>query len=422
LIPILDGATFRVSGLSAMTDSDSPLPLVASVCGTFLKPEMQSIYRQVIGLRRFRTIVFTEELSHADQFPFAPVEILTKLARPKPRGNLFLRFWFKYIVRQWPPPFRIEKDVKPYYPFDLLLRLEQHRPVLLHIYYGHKAVTYQNILLRTSVPYLISFHGVDVAHFAKGDRTADFLAVTGKARLVLARSQSLLDELARLGVPRAKLRLNRTPVPLDAVLATVRQPPSDGAWRLVQACRLIPKKGILTAITAIREVVRRYPKLKFILCGDGPQRKDLELAAVQAGVENSVEFRGWLDQSQLRAEFSQAHLFLHPSEMAKDSDQEGVPNSMLEAMATGLPVVATRHGGIPEAVTDGQDGWLVPEHSPDELAAAILRILDSPELLAQFSRQARESVVDQFGAEGRISALEDCYEEAIRITDSPEPV
>jgi len=108
--------------------------------------------------------------------------------------------------------------------------------------------------------------------------------------------------------------------------------------------------------------------------------------------------------------------------MAKDSDQEGVPNSMLEAMATGLPVVATRHGGIPEAVTDGQDGWLVPEHSPDELAAAILRILDSPELLAQFSRQARESVVDQFGAEGRISALEDCYEEAIRITDSPEPV
>ncbi len=403
-----------------MSEFESELPLVASVCGTFLKPEMQSIYRQVTGLRRFRTIVFTEELIHADQFPFSPVEVLAKLPRPKPRGNFFLRFWFKYIVRQWPPPFRIEKDVKPYYPFDLLPRLDRHQPALLHIYYGHKAVTYQNILLRTSIPYIISFHGVDVAHFAKGDRTAEFLSVTGRAKLVLARSQSLLDELARLGVDRKKLRLNRTPVPLDAIPVTVRKPPADGEWRIVQACRLIPKKGILTAIEAMRSVVERYPRLKFILCGDGPQWPALEEAAARAGLSEAVVFRGWLDQASLRNEFARAHLFLHPSELAKDSDQEGVPNSMLEAMATGLPVVATRHGGIPEAVEDGRDGFLVPERSPAELASAILRLLESPAQLAALSSQARTSVVDNFGAEGRVSALEDCYFEAIQLKDSQE--
>jgi len=111
-------------------------------------------------------------------------------------------------------------------------------------------------------------------------------------------------------------------------------------------------------------------------------------------------------------------LFLHPSELATDSDQEGVPNSMLEAMATGLPVVATRHGGIPEAVEDGRDGFLVQERSPVELAAAILKLLDSTEMLAEFSQQARASVVEKFGAEGRIAELEDCYAEAIRLTDS----
>lgn len=401
-----------------MTDLEPELPLVASVCGTFLKPEMQSIYRQVTGLRRFRTIVFTEELSHPEQFPFSPIEVLTKLPRPKPRGNFFLRFWFKYIVRQWPPPFRIEKDVKPYYPFDLLPRLARHQPALLHIYYGHKAVTYQNILLRTSIPYLISFHGVDVAHFAKGDRTEEFLAVTGRAKLVLARSQSLLDELARLGVARAKLRLNRTPVPLDGIPAAERKPPQDGSWRLVQACRLIPKKGILTAIEALRRVLERYPKAKYILCGEGPQRGDLEQAVDRAGLRAAVEFRGWLSQAALREEFARAHLFLHPSEMAKDSDQEGVPNSMLEAMATGLPVVATQHGGIPEAVEDGRDGLLVPERSPEALASAILRLLESPGLLGACSRQARESVMANFGSDGRIAALEDCYEEAIRLKDS----
>jgi len=78
-------------------------------------------------------------------------------------------------------------------------------------------------------------------------------------------------------------------------------PPSDGAWRIVQACRLIPKKGILTAIEAMRTVVQRYPHLKYILCGDGPQRRELEQAAVQAGLGGVVEFRGWLDRSSLLA-------------------------------------------------------------------------------------------------------------------------
>jgi len=87
LIPILDVCLFRVRASLRMNESE--VPLVASVCGTFLKPEMQSIFRQVTGLHRFRTIVFTEELSHPDQFPFAPVEVLVKLPRPKPRGNLF---------------------------------------------------------------------------------------------------------------------------------------------------------------------------------------------------------------------------------------------------------------------------------------------------------------------------------------------
>lgn len=398
-----------------------PEPLVASVCGAFLKPEMQSIYRQVTGLTRFRTIVFTEQLLNAEQFPFEPIEILTKLPRPKPRGNFLLRFWFKHIVKKWPPPFRIEKDVKPYYPFDLLPRLDEHKPDLIHVYYGHKAVTYKNILLKTEIPFIVSFHGVDVAHFAKGDRTEDFEAVLDRAKLVLARSQSLLDELAALGVDREKLRLNRTPIPLDGIAAEVRSAPADGAWRLVQACRLIPKKGILTAIEALKPVVARWPKLKYLLCGTGPQEAEIRAAAEAAGLAQNVELLGWLDQDQLRAEFARAHAFLHPSELTESSDQEGVPNSMLEAMAAGLPVIATQHGGIPEAVESGVDGLLVPEKSPNELGEAIQQLLGDADLLAKLSRQARESVVEKFEATRQVAALEDCYAEAISSSLESKP-
>src|SRR6478672_592989 len=95
-------------------------PLVASICGTFLKPEMQSIYRQVAGLRCTRTVVYTQSHENADLFPFEPVVELKKLARPRPRGNFILRFWFKHVIKQWPPPFPINKQTEPYYPYDLV--------------------------------------------------------------------------------------------------------------------------------------------------------------------------------------------------------------------------------------------------------------------------------------------------------------
>ncbi len=117
-------------------------------------------------------------------------------------------------------------------------------------------------------------------------------------------------------------------------------------------------------------------------------------------------------------EYAAAHLFLHPSEKTKDSDQEGIPNSMLEAMATGLPVVATLHGGIPEAVTDGHDGLLVPEHAPVELAGAITRMMADAALLERCSKNAAASVRAKFGSEAQIAAMEDVYLEA--IASSPQ--
>ena len=89
--------------------------------------------------------------------------------------------------------------------------------------------------------------------------------------------------------------------------------------------------------------------------------------------------------------------------------------TLLEGMAAGLPAVATLHGGIPEAVRDGRNGLLVPEKSPTELAAAVLRLMGDPALLATLSSEAAASMEANFGASRQISALEDCYEEAIKL-------
>jgi glycosyltransferase involved in cell wall biosynthesis len=400
-------------------------PLVVSLCGTYLKREMQSLYRQVDNLQRHRTMVYAEKIENLDQFPLEdPTAVIEmeKRERPRYRGNFLLRFWYKHIIKKWPPPHPIGyvgMEGAYYHPYDLVDLLERDQPALVHVYYGHKAVKYRKMLKAAGVPWLVSFHGVDVVKFIDDpEYVAGLKKVFTEAQLVLARSESLLERLCELGCPPEKLRINRTPVPLQQIEYQQRQPAENGEWRLLQACRLIPKKGLFTTLQALPKVVEQWPKLKFVLCGDGPDAKRFRAAVDQAGLSENVEMLGWQDQAQLKSEMSRAHAFLHPSELTESEDQEGVPNAMLEAMAAGLPVVATTHGGIPEAVTDGVDGLLVPEKDPDQLAAAILRLLADPDLLAELSKQANRSVTEKFGFESAIHALEDCYEEAISLAES----
>ncbi len=392
-------------------------PLVASLCGTYLKKEMQSLYRQIANLSEFRNVVLAEQVRNLDQFPFESVIEMEKRKEPRYRGNFLKRFWYKHVLKQWPPPTpigHVGNAGQYYHPYDLVDRLAELKPDLVHVYYGHKAVKYRRMLEAAGIPWLVSFHGVDVVKFMDDpEYVAGLKRVFAEARLVLGRSDSLLDRLRELGCPEEKLRINRTPVPMDTITYQQRAAPEDGEWRLFQACRLIPKKGLFTTLKALPAVVEQWPKLKFVIAGTGPDEKRLGEAVAAAGLETNVELLGWIDQDQLREELARAHVFLHPSELTDTEDQEGVPNSMVEAMAAGLPVIGTTHGGIPEAVTDGIDGYLVPEKDPDALAAAILRLLGDPETLSRFSAQSHRTVREKFGFTQQIAALEACYREAM---------
>ena len=145
------------------------------------------------------------------------------------------------------------------------------------------------------------------------------------------------------------------------------------------------------------------------MAGDGELRPALVALARELGLETSVHFTGFLAPEELRQLYYEAHLFVHPSETAKDGNQEGVPNSLLEAMASGLPVVATRHGGIPEAVDHQVNGILVDERSPEQVAAALLELSRDDNLRAAFGALASEAVRRRFNLETQVMHLEDAY-------------
>ncbi|MEO5720794.1 MAG: glycosyltransferase [Chthoniobacterales bacterium] len=380
----------------------SERPVVASYCATFLKPEMLHIYRQITALQRVHPIVLAQKREEAERFPFDDLTIV-----PKPPTHLLRRILYRQLRDA---PWQISRGESE----TLRQALDRRHANLLHIYFGHIAVHLLPLIRAWDKPSIVSFHGADVlVDLEKPAYRAATKKMLDAVRLVLVRSESLAHAIIDLGCDRAKIRIQRSGIPLDEIPFQARQFPTDGRWRLLQAGRLIAKKGIETTLRAFAQFAARHPEATLTIAGEGPLRASLGQLASDLGIAARVNFTGFISQSQLRALFQQSHLFLHPSETGPDGNQEGVPNSMLEAMASGLPVFATTHGGIPEAIENSVSGILVAEHDAEALALALLLAADQPGQLSIMAQRGAEAVAEKFEQKAATRRLEAIYFEAL---------
>jgi len=173
-----------------------------------------------------------------------------------------------------------------------------------------------------------------------------------------------------------------------------------------------PKKGLMVFLAAARSLLRDVPRIRFVLVGDGPQRAALEERATREGVSHCTVFAG------IRRDVAEVmralDLFVQPSLW------EGFGLTALEAMAAGTPVVATRVGGVPEVIVDGETGLLVPPGDAEALAAACARVLSDRDLAARLGRSGRERVRQHFDIERLVGQIEALYRELLERDRTPE--
>src|SRR3954464_8991753 len=359
---------------------------------------MLHIYRQITGLKWCAPVVIAQKRENAARYPFEPVHIVSK-----PRTHFLRRFWFRQL-----------RD-KPWQISDVELRallsvLTETRACLLHIFFGHIAVHLLPLIRAWKHPSIVSFHGADVmVDMNKPAYREATLQMLDAVMLVLVRSESLQRAVVDLGCDPEKIEIQRTGIPLEEFPFRDRAAPKNGEWRFVQAGRLIEKKGLPVTLRAFSTFLKQHPNATLTIAGEGPLLSKLQKFARESGIADRVSFTGFVSQGQLREIYYRSHIFVHPSQSGRDGNQEGIPNSMLEAMATGLPVFATQHGGIPEAIENGVSGILVPERDHEALSEALLSSVQDRQLLGRLARNGADVVVQKFDQQKQIRRLEDVY-------------
>jgi colanic acid/amylovoran biosynthesis glycosyltransferase len=314
---------------------------------------------------------------------------------------------------------------------------------VVHCHYGVTGLRYGVAARLWGAPLVVSFYGYDASRYPRERGDGVYESMFAAARRVTSLSPHMDDRLRALGCPTEKLR--RVPLPVDAappgppigtsgiprLAALARNDMEAGLARndmeaglarndmeaglgrndteaahdrnddqrreirLLTVARLVEKKGIGVALRALGSVRHELPNVRYDVIGDGPLRGELEALAGSLGIAERVRFAGALSNERVQQAMREADLFVLPSMTAPNGDEEGTPTVLLEAACARLPVLATRHAGIPEIVAEGRSATLVAEGDPAALANGLRAMIAARERWPAMGEAGRRMVIDR---------------------------
>jgi glycosyltransferase involved in cell wall biosynthesis len=367
-------------------EDDEQKPVVAIFRSAVFNASERFIQDQAAALTRWRPVVVGLELK-GEMLPRLREAIVTKSARERVAFHLRGRGGL------------------------IEAKLRATRPRLIHAHFGTDGLLVLPLARALGVPLITSLRGYDVTRsdgaLLRSGRPIWMRYAFGKKRLqrrgalFLAVSDALREQAIARGYPEARTLTHYNGVDLD------RFRPSDapaGPGLILHVGRLVEKKGTKVLI----EALARIADAKLVVIGDGPLRGALERQARDLG--DRVQFLGELPSDEVANWMRRASVLAVPSMTAVDGDAEGLPNVVVEAAASGLPVVGTSHSGIPEAIDDGISGFLVPESDAEALALRLAQLLASESLRRDMGAAARRLAERKFSRQMQTARLESIYD------------
>ncbi len=304
----------------------------------------------------------------------------------------------------------ISRDPRPY-----LRLLNGRRPALIHAHFGVEGVSALPLAKRLGVPLVTTFHGFDAtlstAALLASPAWANYALFRHKLAergdLFLCTSSFIRERVIALGFPEARTRVHYIGVDSQAIRP---RDPAEEAPMVLSVGRLVEVKGTEYLIRAFAALAPRPTNVELVIVGEGALKAKLAALAESLGIGARVRFLGSLLHADVIGLIRKAAMMVLPSVRTRTGRVEGLGMVLLEAAASGVPLIASRSGGIPEVVIDGQTGYLTPERDTSALAARMNDLLDDRDRRIQLGAQARALVERQFDLATQTMKLEDLYD------------
>jgi colanic acid/amylovoran biosynthesis glycosyltransferase len=357
---------------------------------------MTWVHRQIVNHRRYRPVVLTQEARNTSHFP---VDTLHDAAR-------------------WPVAKRLLhralRRLTGHYAFYAPI-LRRERAALIHAHFGQEGYRCLSARRKAGIPLVTTFYGLDVSALPRIPAwRRRFGRLFEEGALFLAEGPYLGERLVDLGCPAEKVRVQRLGVDLTAIPCRPVRDLVDGGQTVLMCGYFNEKKGFPYGVRAFGRVADRHPDARLRIIGDGPRRTEIEAAVRELNLADRVAFLGMLSSPEYLQHLLKAHVLLHPSITASDGDTEGgAPVTILEALASGLPVVSSRHADIPAVAPDGQCALLAPERDVEGLAERLDALLSDPTLRGRMGEAGRRHIEEHHDAVKQGERLEEIYDGVI---------
>lgn len=250
---------------------------------------------------------------------------------------------------------------------------------------------------------ITSFYGRDASETLQNDPNA-FKELFDSQGKITVLSEDMKQKLTSKGCP--EIKIEKVPLCIDTDKFELENTQNE-IPKILTVARFTEKKGLKYAVEALSEIDEEF---EYHMVGDGELREKIEKQVEQHSLEDKVVFHGWMTNEEVKEKMQESDIFLLPSIIASDGDQEGTPTVLLEAQATGLPVVSTYHAGIPEIVEDGKTGLLSEEKDVESLSENLMKLIENLELRREFGKAGREYIEHNHSMEKVSKRLENIYE------------
>ncbi|MGH8490210.1 MAG: glycosyltransferase [Gammaproteobacteria bacterium] len=371
-------------------------PLYLPISQTF-------VYRQLQGVaERFRALVVTHRLANAERFPYAPVELCPRTLFDRVYGRMARNGFGRFDVMSRAQTGR------------LVRALGKHDVGLIHAHFGPAGLQMLPVAQRLGVPLLVTFHGYDASALLTSEHYCAGLKKLFAYASPVAVSQAVAERLCAAGADRLRLKVLYIGIPVDEFryverVAIAEKKRRGETIRFLQVARLVEKKGTEYTLKAFRELRCTHRNCTLTIAGEGPLLKKMRALAKELGIDDAVVFAGKVTTAEVVQLMGEADVCLQHSVTASNGDREGLPTVLMEAMASGLPVISTRHSGIPELIDDGVSGYLVDERDVTGYAVKLRAILRCG---MEMGRRGRAVVESRFNLATQNGKLADYYHEA----------